>query len=160
MTFAEPDPAPPNIGEPIVEALYAEALVLADEARQVFDLTTDTASSVHADRLRLALSVEGLRTTTRVMHVLAWLLNHRAFFAGELSALQLRRYSQLPADRPSEADNLDLLLAPTVELIMQSERLHARVARLDLAWRDTLTEETPPVRQLHQRLDQTFATAR
>ncbi|HAW35230.1 MAG TPA: DUF1465 domain-containing protein, partial [Erythrobacter sp.] len=63
----------------IIEELYSQALVLADDARTVFDLRrTDTA--VQPDDLtRVALSIEGLRTTTRLMHVLAWLLNQRAY---------------------------------------------------------------------------------
>ena len=53
----------------IIEELYSQALVLADDARTVFDLRrTDTA--VQPDDLtRVALSIEGLRTTTRLMPI-------------------------------------------------------------------------------------------
>nr|WP_137676459.1 DUF1465 family protein [Parerythrobacter lutipelagi] len=149
--------SPVNISQPIIEALYTEALVLADEARQVFDLNPVRETGEQADRVRLALSVEGLRTTTRVMHVLAWLLNHRAFFAGELSALQLRRHSKLPPDRAAERPNLALLEYPTRELIHETEALHARVARLDAAWRDGFEMQPTAVHRLRERLNRSFA---
>lgn len=150
---------PPNISEPIIETLYAQALVLADEARQVFDLTPVQAGCGEADRVRLALSVEGLRTTTRIMHVLAWLLNHRAFFAGDMSELQLRRYSKLPDDRLCEPENLALLEEGTCLLIAESQQLHARIMRLDIAWRKGFEINPPAVRRLRERLNRSFATA-
>ncbi len=148
---------PSDISQPIIEALYTEALVLADEARQVFDLNPVRDTGDAADRVRLALSVEGLRTTTRVMHVLAWLLNHRAYFNGELSALQLRRYSKLPVDRLSERANLALLEYPTRELIHDTEALHARVLRLDTAWREGFEMQPSAVHRLRERLNRSFA---
>ena len=148
---------PTDISQPIIEALYAEALVLADEARQVFDLNPVRETGEEADRTRMALSVEGLRTTTRVMHVLAWLLNHRAYFAGEISALQLRRHSKLPADRMSERENLALLEYPTRDLIHESEALHARVSRLDNAWRERFEMQPSAVHRLRDRLNRSFA---
>src|SRR5690348_2359305 len=96
---------PTNLSEPIIETLYCEALVLADEVRAAFDLSPRPVS-VNEDLVRIALSVEGLRTTTRMMHILAWLLNHRAFFTGELSEFQLRRHGTLPPDRPSDPEQL------------------------------------------------------
>lgn len=143
---------PTDINQPIVEALYTEALVLADEVRQVFDLHPVRETGQEADDLRLALSVEGLRTTTRVMHVLAWLLNHRAYFAEELTEFQLRRHSKLPPDRPAERDNLALLQPETCELIIQSENLHARISRLDTAWRDRFEMRPAAILRLQQRL--------
>ena len=66
----------------IIEALYAEGLVLSDEVRAAFDLSRIEAGDPE-DLTRVALSCEALRTTTRMMHAIAWLLNHRAYFRGE-----------------------------------------------------------------------------
>ncbi|WP_209346885.1 DUF1465 family protein [Pontixanthobacter sp. CEM42] len=143
---------PTDINQPIVEALYSEALLLADEVRQVFDLHPVRETGQDADDLRLALSVEGLRTTTRVMHVLAWLLNHRAYFSGELTEFQLRRHSKLPPDRPAERENLALLEYGTRELILESENLHARITRLDGAWRDRFEMRPAAILRLQERL--------
>src|SRR6476469_10782418 len=99
-----PMQTPTDLSKPIIEALYCEALVLADEVRAAFDLAPSR--SGEEDMVRIALSVEGLRTTTRLMHVLAWLLNHRAHFAGELSEFQLRRHGALPPDRAADPEQL------------------------------------------------------
>lgn len=141
-----------DINQPIIEALYCEALLLADDVRQVFDLNPIRERGAQADLDRLALSVEGLRTTTRVMHVLAWLLNHRAYYAGELTEFQLRRHSQLPEDRTPEEANLVRLEQPTRDLIMESVRLHARIMRLDAAWRERFAMQPAAVHRLQQRL--------
>ncbi len=143
---------PTDINQPIIEALYCEALLLADEVRQVFDLNPIRDTGEEADLTRLALSVEGLRTTTRVMHVLAWLLNHRAYYAGELTEFQLRRHSTLPADRIPEEENLARLELPTRALIAESVRLHARISRLDSAWRERFEMRPAAILRLQQRL--------
>ena len=125
---------PTDLSKPIIEALYCEALVLADEVRAAFDLAPPC--SADEDMVRIALSCEGLRTTTRMMHVLAWLLNHRAYFAGELSEFQLRRHGVLPPDRPADRKQLAMLEPETCALIGETEALHGRIARLDSAWRE------------------------
>lgn len=143
-------PSPSDIKQPIIESLYCEALVLADETRAAFDLSP---SRHHAeDFVRIALSVEGLRTTTRMMHALAWLLNHRAHFAGELSEFQLRRHGTLPPDRLSDPQQIALLEPATRALIAETEALHGRIARLDRAWRDRFAGPLDAVLRLHERL--------
>lgn len=145
-----------DLREEIIEDLYSEALVLADDARGAFDLRTIESSIEPDDLTRVALSIEGLRTTTRLMHVLAWLLNQRAYLAGELSAQQLARCGALPEERASDADNLARLEPETRALIADTERLHARVARLDRCRRlDAL--DAAPVATLHTRIARAFA---
>ncbi len=143
-----------DLNRTIVEDLYCDALMLADEVRSIFDLTPVQAASEEGDRRRLSLSIEGLRTTTRVMHVLAWLLNHRAYFSGELSEFQLTRHSKLPADRPSDPENLAFLEPATRELVLESQKLHERIARLDAAWRARSNSQPSEIQNLHQRLDE------
>ena len=65
----------------IIEELYCEANVLADEVRTAFVPAATELMPIDLP-LRRALECEGLKATTRIMHVLAWLLNHRAFLAG------------------------------------------------------------------------------
>ena len=67
------------------------------------------------------------------MHCLAWLLNHRAFFAGEISEFQLRRHGRLPAR--SGSGDLALVPEDAARLVQMSERLFARIERLENAWR-------------------------
>jgi regulator of CtrA degradation len=141
---------PTDISQPIIEALYCEALVLADEVRAAFDLAPGRERG--EDLVRIALSVEGLRTTTRMMHVLAWLLNHRAYFSGELSEFQLRRHGVLPPDRLADPDQLALLEPETRALISETQALHQRIARLDAAWRDRFAVHPSAVLRLRERL--------
>lgn len=145
-----------DISEPIVEALYSEALVLADEVRGNFDLLPNEDGPQPSDNEKLALSVEGLRTTTRMMHILAWLLNQRAYFSGDLSETQLRRHGELPDDRPSDPEQVALLNEETRALVLQTEQMHSRIARLDSAWRDGFEVHIPTVRQMRGRLEEAF----
>ena len=140
-----------NLSRPIIEALYTEALVLADDVRAVFASGAREPETGEDSMVRLALSTEGLKTTTRMMHILAWLLNQRAFFTGELTESQVRRHGTLPPDREGDANALALLEPETRELIAETERLHERIARLDGAWRSGF-EMASPARAIHSRL--------
>ena len=147
---------PTDISKSIIEALYCEALVLADEVRAAFDLAPPKCAE--EDLVRIALSVEGLRTTTRMMHVLAWLLNHRAYFAGELSEFQLRRHGVLPPNRPADPEQLAKLEPETRALIADTEALHGRIARLDAAWRERFLVQPTAVHSLRDRLDRALGS--
>ena len=145
---------PADLSPTIVEALYNEALLLADEARAAFDLSGRlVTANVDEDLARIALSCEALRTTTRMMHAIAWLLNQRAYFAGELSEFQLRHHGRLPAGQPAADDEHLAMLGPgLVELIRRTERFHARIARLDAAWRDRFRMYPAAIHRLRERI--------
>lgn len=148
----------PSLNPRIVEALYAEALNLADMVRTRFERLRHEAAQGSGvedgeDLHRVQISCEALRTTTRVMHCLAWLLNHRAHFAGELSELQLRRHGRLIANFPSsEADVVASLPDDVQFLVHESERLYQRIQRLEDAWRTNGTQSDSAVRRLRDRL--------
>lgn len=145
-----------TINPRIVEGLYCEALVLSDEVRATFDLSgrIETAGG-DIDTLRIALSCEALRTTTRMMHAVAWLLNHRAYFVGELSAFQLRRYGRLAPDFPIADPDRMAMLSPSVQaLIKATENFYARLLRIDRQWREDQRGPGPSaIDRLRSRLD-------
>ncbi|MEL7199771.1 MAG: DUF1465 family protein [Pseudomonadota bacterium] len=141
-----------NLSRPIIEALYTEALVLTDEVRLVFALGANQPETGGDSAVRMALSTEGLKTTTRMMHVLAWLLNQRAFFAGELSEEQVRKHGSLPSDRAADPAQLKRLEPETCALIAETEKLHKRISRLDDAWRQNF-EMNSPARAFQGRLE-------
>lgn len=150
-----------TISETVIEDLYIEALALADEARAAFSMRGNGRDEPFGeggqqDEVRLALSIEGLRTTTRVMHVLAWVLNQRAYLSGELTHKQLMLHCALDDDRPSDPHNMALLELSTRALIRDTERLHARAARLDAGQRSLNAGSDIPVRELQVRLSQAF----
>lgn len=158
----------PSANPRIVEALYAEALALADRARAQFG---QLRSGGAEDRLRggaelaqVQASCEALRTTTRIMHCLAWLLNHRAWFAGELTEQQLRRHGRLIAHFPaSDAAAVDLLPPPAQHVVHDSERLYQRIDRLAEAWQGGVAVPAQPresaIARLRERLDRAMAQA-
>lgn len=137
----------PSINPQIVESLYAEAVALADELRARFDalrVTLDTVALLtgayaHPDcgeDERLAISCEALRVTNRMTHCMTWLLNHRAYLRGELSALQLRRQGRI-LDTGQSVDERTLahLPAELQSAIAAANGFYQRIARLDQAWR-------------------------
>jgi regulator of CtrA degradation len=148
-----------DISPAIVEALYREALVLADEARASLTLSGRIDSLGKSEDLaRVALSCEAMRTTTRMMHAIAWLLNQRAFLAGELSEFQLRRHGRLPPPLPSsDPANLALLDEELYDIVVQTEMFYARVARLDHDWHNRFAMQPAAIHRLRERLGQDVA---
>jgi regulator of CtrA degradation len=145
---------PATINPRIIEGLYSEALVLADEVRTAFRLSGRLDTAAREDDLgRIALSCEALRTTTRMMHAIAWLLNHRAYFMGELSEFQLRRHGKLSRDAAAaDPDRLALLDPEIRDLIGASERFYARLMRLDNGWRQTELPMPSAIAALRERI--------
>jgi regulator of CtrA degradation len=143
---------PANLNPRIIEALYAEGLMLSDEVRAAFDLSHRPEGDCE-DETRIALSCEALRTTTRMMHALAWLLNHRAYFKGEISEFQLRRHGRIATGLPvGDPARLALLDPATQDLIVTTERFYARLVRLDAGWRMAEPQGRPAIERLRERI--------
>jgi regulator of CtrA degradation len=102
---------------------------------------------------RVGFACESLKVTTRIMHIVAWLLTQRAVESGEITGTDGRR----PERRLGHAGTSDeaivaLLPAAARRLIAASSDLYARVARID---EQQLTDEpaTSPARALMGRLE-------
>ena len=151
-----------TINSRIVEGLYCEALVLSDEVRHAFSLSgrvEQPGDSADEDRARIAMSSEGLRTTTRMMHAVAWLLNHRAHLLGELSEFQLRRHGRLSPDmRRFEPDHHALLPVEVRALIDATLRFYDRLLRLDRIWRQAEEDSAGAIARLRERLEGRLAS--
>lgn len=166
-----------SINTSLSDALYADALLLADESRAWFDLArgngsigvaadADAHSNVagesadplfhwagrHDPSLRIALSCESLRLTTRLMHVIAWLLMQRAISVGELppsaAFAEHNRLGPSPECDPAVRASLPV---GAQRLIDASIRLHQRVAQLDAAV-DAAPPAQHPVHDMMARL--------
>lgn len=116
----------------LVDALYADAMRLADEARTYFDTVGRDDRMALDPLVRVGFSCESLKVTTRLMHVISWLLNQRAVEAGEMSADDAAR----PDRRLGEAAETDGELLPLLPdavqaIITASIDLYDRVERLD-----------------------------
>jgi regulator of CtrA degradation len=141
----------------LVASLYTEAMVLADEARSYFERQGRDDRDGLDPIVRVSFSCESLKVTTRLMHVIAWLLTQRAVEAGELSPLQARS----AARRLGEAPETDEALLPrlpeeAVALIAASRDLYTRVERLDAAGGEAAAPQPSPARSLLSRLERSF----
>lgn len=140
----------------LVNSLYTEAMLLADEARAYFD----HAGREHREALdplrRVTLSCESLKITTRLMHVLAWLLTERAIEIGQVDEAEAagagRRLGEAAA---SEAQAVEGLPAQAIALIDASQDIYARVRRLqdDVP---AAVSATSPALSLLDRLERAF----
>ena len=116
----------------LVDALYIEAMVLADEARSYFE-TIGRDDRLSLDPIdRVGFSCESLKVTTRLMHVIAWLLTQRAVAAGELSRAQAGEAERRLGEAPqTDRDLFTRLPGPAADLVRASEELYDRVSRID-----------------------------
>ncbi|HVF36633.1 MAG TPA: DUF1465 family protein [Sphingomicrobium sp.] len=154
MTDSTDDPGPEaRITPRLVDALYTESMLLADEARAYFDEAGRDDRQTLEPFARVGFACESLKVTTRIMHIVAWLLTQRAVETGEIKSADGRR----PERRLGHANDSD----PTVvsqlpeaaqRLINSSADLYDRVKRLDEG--QSANEPAPsPARALMGRLE-------
>src|SRR5438094_2614968 len=135
----------------LVDSLYVEAMVLADEARSYFDSRGRDERLTLDPMLRVGFSCESLKVTTRLMHVIAWLLTQRAVEAGKLSHVQARRPVRRLGNAPDSDEELVARLpGDAVQLIEASRDLYARIKRLEDGG---LAPQASPARSLMSRLE-------
>jgi regulator of CtrA degradation len=137
----------------LIDSLYTEAMLLADEARSYFDDAGRDERQSLEPFARVGFACESLKVTTRIMHIVAWLLTQRAIESGEIATLEGRR----PERRLGNAQDSDPLVVnqlPTSaqRLINASADLYARVRRID---EGSVEAEVPqsPARALMGRLE-------
>lgn len=140
----------------LIDSLYTESMLLADEARSYFD-THGRAERMALDPLlRVAFSCESLKVTTRLMHVIAWLLTQRALAAGEIDQGQANRPERRLGDRiESDAVLLGQLPEDATALIRSTQDLFDRVHRIEQGQSVDLPAPSP-ARSLLSRLQRAF----
>jgi regulator of CtrA degradation len=137
----------------LVDSLYTEAMLLADEARSYFD------DAGRDDRLtlepfeRVSFACESLKVTTRIMHIVAWLLTQRAIETGEIPGQEGRRPERrLGHAQQSDPEAVAKLPPAAQRLVDASSDLYARIKRID---EGVVTDEpaASPARALMGRLE-------
>ncbi len=140
----------------LIDGYYLEAMLLADEVRGYFDEVGREARDELTPMDRVLFSCESLKVTTRLMHVIAWLLTQRAVEGGELSAEGARDPSRrLGESLETDDDTLARLPADARHFIRASSDLHRRVAQFE-AGLDCQVPAASPARHLHDRLKRAF----
>lgn len=124
MMIAVSHPITPKL----VDSLYTEAMLLADEARSYFD--SDRARRITPAAASVAFSCESLKVTTRLMHVIAWLLNQKAIRAGEISIDDIAALEQIGYAPATDTYWLNELPQEACTLILASEDLYYRIQRI------------------------------
>ncbi len=138
----------------LLDALYTESMILADEARSYFD--RDPVAGGLEPAAAVAFSCESLKVTTRLMHSIAWLLNQKAYRAGELSQADIYSESRDLGYAPASDHFLaERFPAEAREIIRASEELYFRLQRINAGLRSQNSEMPEPIR-LRQRLMQAF----
>ena len=137
----------------LIDSLYTEAMLLADEARSYFDDAGRDERSTLEPFARVGFACESLKVTTRIMHIVAWLLTQRAIESGEIQMIRGRR----PERRLGNAQDSDQAVVVQLpeaaqRLINSSAELYARVKRIDEGTMDADVAQSP-ARALMGRLE-------
>lgn len=133
----------------VINSLYLEAMVLADEARAYFDQFGREARDEMTPLQRVSFSCESLKVTTRLMHVITWLLGQRT--VGEPYGVQQ------PLGNAAESDRAILGSLPEDArvIIVASEELYVRIKRLERQMARSADTDNP-ARSLLARLERAF----
>ena len=137
----------------LIDSLYTEAMLLADEARSYFDDAGRDERSTLEPFARVGFACESLKVTTRIMHIVAWLLTQRAIDSGEIPQRDGRR----PERRLGNAQATDPSVVAQLpegaqRLINASADLYARIKRIDEGSFETDAPQSP-ARALMGRLE-------
>ena len=138
----------------LIDSLYTEAMLLADEARSYFDDAGREDRATLEPFARVGFACESLKVTTRIMHIVAWLLTQRAIESGEIPNRDGRRPERrLGHAQASDPAVVDQLPESAQRLIGSSADLYARVQRLDEGSIETDTPPQSPARALMGQLE-------
>ena len=137
----------------LIDSLYTEAMLLADEARSYFDDVGRDERAALVPFARVGFACESLKVTTRIMHIVAWLLTQRAIESGEIALSGARRPERrLGHAQDSDPVVVDQLPEAAQRLINASADLYARIRRIDQGQLETEIPQSP-ARALMGRLE-------
>jgi regulator of CtrA degradation len=114
--------------------LFRDGMALVEETATYLDGPGRQQSKKLERAAALAYATESMRLTTRLMQLASWLLLHRAVKEGEMSLAQAGKEKskvKLATADSHDASNIELVPVPLRELIERSQKLYAKVRRLD-----------------------------
>jgi len=137
----------------LIDSLYTEAMLLADEARSYFDDLGRDDRAMLEPFARVGFACESLKVTTRIMHIVAWLLTQRAIESGEIPLLGGHRPERrLGNAQDSDPAVVEQLPEAAQRLINSSVDLYARVKRIEEGQSESEVPQSP-ARALMGRLE-------
>lgn len=155
MTMNESDLPEPQvrITSRLIDSLYTEAMLLADEARSYFDDAGRDERQTLEPFARVGFACESLKVTTRIMHIVAWLLTQRAIESGDIPTVEGHRPERrLGHAQDSDPAVINQLPPAAQRLINSSVELYARIRRIDDGNTETVVPQSP-ARALMGRLE-------
>lgn len=137
----------------LIDQFYTEAMLLADEARAYFDEEGRDDRQTLEPFARVGFACESLKVTTRVMHIVAWLLTQRAIESGELTQIEGQRPERrLGKANESDPKVVEILPEKAQTLIRQSSELYERIRWFDEGQVSDVPAQSP-ARALMGRLE-------
>jgi regulator of CtrA degradation len=145
-------------GSALFNRTFDEGMSLVEEAARYFDGRGREDARALPGQTAMLYSSESLRVTTRLMQAASWLLVQRAVHEGDMAAEEAAadRYRLGSKEICLGGRGEDALALPrTLQiLLMRSENLYRRVARLEAVMRGA--EKSADVRSQFERLEQAF----
>jgi regulator of CtrA degradation len=137
-----------------IDNLYHETLLLVDDAQQALADCRDALSRARDPEFAVAAMTEAMLTTSRLTHVMAWLLHQRAIIAEDPSA-QVGDIATV-LDEVTAADwTICHNLPPAMRnAVAASERLMERLILLDSLWSAPPADVPPVMMSVHHLMDQ------
>ena len=114
--------------------LFREGMALVEETATYLDGPGRQQSKKLERSAALAYATESMRLTTRLMQLASWLLLHRAVKEGEMSLAQASKEKskvKLASTDNHDPNSTELLPPALGDLIARSQKLYAKVRRLD-----------------------------
>ncbi|HKS86851.1 MAG TPA: DUF1465 family protein [Pseudolabrys sp.] len=126
--------------------LFRDGMALVEETATYLDGPGRQQSKKLERAGALAYATESMRLTTRLMQLASWLLLHRAVKEGEMSLAQASKEKskvKLSASDMHDQSNFELLPSALRDLIARSQKLYAKVRRLDATIYNQAAGERP-----------------
>ena len=107
----------------LVDQFYTEAMLLADEARAYFDEEGRDERQSLEPFARVGFACESLKVTTRIMHIVAWLLTQRAIESGELTQIEGQRPERRLGKANSSDEKVVAILPEKAQALIRGQRI-------------------------------------
>ncbi len=136
--------------------LFRDGMALVEETATYLDGPGRAESKALQRSAALAYATESMRLTTRLMQLASWLLLHRAVREGEMSLAQANKEKtkvKLSAADTHDPNNVGLLPETLRALIERSQKLQAKVRRLDATIHSrAAADQAPAINHVERQL--------
>lgn len=122
-------------GSALFNRTFAEGMSLVEETARYLDGRGREESQALPRKAAILYAGESMRVTTRLMQAASWLLIQRAVHEGDMRAEDAARDRYRLGSKEiclaASADGVEMLPATLQNLLMRSDVLYRRIARLD-----------------------------